>query len=81
LEEKMEKIKEMWRKLVDVSMMSVAKTCIIPLQDWLGLPNSARMNTPGTMGPENWSWRVRRESITDEVAYKLRELNAIYGRL
>jgi 4-alpha-glucanotransferase len=54
---------------------------MVPMQAVLGLGCDARMNTPGTMGPENWSWRVRSESLTDEVAYKLRELNAIYGRL
>ena len=66
---------------IAVAFGSVCSLAMVPMQDVLGLGADCRMNTPGTMGPENWSWRVRRESITDEVAYKLRELNAIYGRL
>ncbi len=30
---------------------------IVPLQDLLGLDNSARMNTPGTVG-SNWKWQA-----------------------
>ncbi|MDO4960556.1 MAG: 4-alpha-glucanotransferase [Eubacteriales bacterium] len=30
---------------------------IVPLQDLLGLDNSARMNKPGTVG-ENWNWQA-----------------------
>jgi 4-alpha-glucanotransferase len=51
------------------------------MQDVLGLGGDARMNTPGTMGDHNWSWRVRREALNDGVAGKLRELNWLYGRL
>ena len=46
---------------------------IAPLQDVLGLGGDARMNTPGTMGSQNWSWRVRQEAFTPYVSGKLRE--------
>jgi 4-alpha-glucanotransferase len=36
--------------------MSVADTVILPFQDLLGLPSSARMNVPG-VAAGNWEWR------------------------
>ena len=33
-----------------------ADTCIIPIQDLLGLDSSSRMNAPGTI-EGNWEWR------------------------
>lgn len=35
---------------------SAANTAIVPMQDLLNAPASARMNTPSTLGG-NWSWR------------------------
>ncbi|MCD8342384.1 MAG: 4-alpha-glucanotransferase [Clostridiales bacterium] len=60
---------------------SVCSLAMAPLQDVLGLGGDARMNTPGTEGPHNWSWRVRMEALNDGVAGKLRELTWLYGRL
>ena len=70
---------EMWRKLVDVSMMSVAKTCIIPLQDWLGLSNSARMNTPGTT-QNNWTWRLLPGMLTAKLGKEVLTVTKRFGR-
>lgn len=53
----------------------------LPLQDVLGLGSESRMNTPGTTGPHNWSWRVREEQLRPELAERLRTLTEIYGRL
>lgn len=60
---------------------SVCSLAMAPMQDVLGLGSDARMNTPGTEGPHNWSWRVRMEALNDGVAGRLRELNWLYGRL
>jgi 4-alpha-glucanotransferase len=60
---------------------SVCSLAMATMQDVLGLGGDARMNTPGTMGDHNWSWRVRCEALNDGVAGKLRELNWLYGRL
>lgn len=54
---------------------------IAPLQDVLGLGADARVNTPGTMGPHNWSWRVRAEAFNSEVSARLRHLTKLYRRL
>jgi 4-alpha-glucanotransferase len=70
---------QMWRKLVDVAMMCVAKTCIIPLQDWLGLPNSARMNTPGTVD-NNWTWRLLPGALTSKLSREVLMVTKRFGR-
>ena len=43
---------------------------IIPVQDILGLDDSARMNVPGTISEKNWTWKLKdfndfRERIKD----------------
>ena len=60
-------------------MSSVAKMCIIPIQDWLALDNSARINTPSTLG-DNWKWRLNKNQFTAELVEKIAEVTAIYGR-
>ena len=71
--------KWMYRKLIDLAMMSCADTCIIPLQDWLGLDNSARMNTPGTVDA-NWAWRLLPGQLTDELGEEVCNVSKRYGR-
>jgi 4-alpha-glucanotransferase len=49
---------------------SVAKFCVIPLQDVLGLDSDSRMNIPSY--PEgNWTWRYQPDALTKELAAKL----------
>ena len=59
--------KRMYKALLNLAMTSVAKTCIIPIQDYLALPNTARMNQPGTVGV-NWRWRLLPGQVTAELA-------------
>ena len=59
---------------------SVADYCIIPLQDYLGLDNSARINQPSTNG-KNWKWRVKKEALNGRLSGRIAELTALYGRL
>ncbi|GAA0154442.1 transferase [Lithospermum erythrorhizon] len=70
-------------EMISAALSSVAHTTIIPMQDVLGLGNSARMNIPATQFG-NWSWRVP-SSITfnslNSEANRLRDLLATYGRL
>jgi len=71
--------KWMYKKLVTVAMSSAANACVIPMQDWLGLDNTARMNTPGTVGV-NWNWRMLSGQTTDELAMDVRTVTQRYGR-
>jgi len=59
---------------------SVADLAVIPLQDFLGLDDSARINVPSTTGG-NWVWRTRKESISMELAGKIRHWMEITDRL
>ena len=57
--------------LIERAYASRASLAIVPAQDVLGLGSEARMNRPG--GVEgNWSWRIERGQLTDELAARLR---------
>ena len=66
--------------LIAAAMRSCAQTCIIPVQDYLGLGNDCRMNQPSTVG-ENWRWRLRPGQLTQEAGALARELTMRYGRM
>ena len=65
--------------LVCLAMSSVSNLCIIPMQDYLCLPNTARINTPSTLG-FNWQWRMKKGSFNDKLAEKIRKMTKLYGR-
>ena len=71
---------ELASELVRAAVSSVAKTCIIPLQDYLRLDNRARINFPSTLGT-NWRWRMTGEELTKELAASIRKLCQMYGRV
>jgi len=66
--------------LIRLAMAGVAGLCILPLQDLLGLDGSGRMNTPGK-AQGNWCWRYEPGALKPELARRLHEMTAIYGRL
>lgn len=68
------------KQLIRTASASVADTCIIPLQDLLGLDGSARINLPSTVGI-NWKWRMEQGATTPKKAKKLYELTKRYSRL
>jgi len=66
--------------LIEIALASRAALAVIPAQDVLGLGSEARMNRPGRVGG-NWRWRLRRGQLTPDLAARLREAAARYGRL
>lgn len=58
---------------------SVSKLCVVQMQDYLSLPNDARMNTPSTLGG-NWEWRLTPGMLSDDLNNRIRETNIRYGR-
>ncbi len=60
-------------------LASVANAAVVPLQDLLGLGTEARMNLPNSTSG-NWSWRYKAGSLTAELATRLKEMTALYGR-
>jgi 4-alpha-glucanotransferase len=69
-----------WR-FIRMAMGSVCRWAIVPLQDVLGLGSGSRMNTPGTVGAANWSWRAPADAFSTPASRRLRELAGVYGRL
>ena len=67
-------------KMIRMAQGSVADLCVIPLQDYLGLDNSARINQPSTFGT-NWQWRMRQEDLTAELEQRILGLTKLYGRM
>jgi 4-alpha-glucanotransferase len=65
--------------MIRAVLASVADIAIVPLQDVLGLGNSARMNLPGTVSG-NWKWRYRPGALSGELSARLRSLVALYDR-
>ena len=68
-----------YRSLVAQAMRTRSNICILPVQDILGLDNSARMNQPSTVNT-NWRWRMLSGVLTDEVCADLLALTRRYGR-
>lgn len=66
-------------EFIRAALASVADTAIIPIQDYLGLGNDARMNMPSTLGG-NWMWRLKKGQIQPDLAKKMKDLSALYGR-
>lgn len=64
---------------IRTAMASVAKYAVFPIQDLLGFGNDCRMNTPSVAGG-NWTFRYRKECLTDGLAYELRAMTELYGR-
>jgi 4-alpha-glucanotransferase len=67
--------------LIRLAWASVAQTAMTTAQDLLSLGHVARLNTPSTVGPPNWVWRLAPGQVTPEVAARLKELTAVYGRM
>lgn len=67
-------------ELIRLAMQSVASTCIIPMQDVLGLDSQARMNLPATLGT-NWKWALGPDYGEDKKTKdKLAYFTETYGR-
>ena len=52
--------KYLYKSFISLVMGSRAKTCIIPLQDYMGRDNRSRINRPSTVGT-NWRWRLTKQ--------------------
>lgn len=60
--------------VVRATLTSVARLAVIPMQDLLGLGSAHRMNFPGTLGGENWRWRLQWTQVDAGLAPRLRAL-------
>lgn len=71
---------ELNKPLISLIMRSAAKWCVIPMQDYLGLDNKCRMNTPSTVGT-NWKWRIRKNQLSVKLQKEIHAVTLRYGRM
>ena len=72
--------RELFRPVTALAMASIARLCVIPLQDYLGCGNDCRINRPSTLGG-NWRWRVSGEALSDALQAEILSVTRRYGRL
>ncbi|PST82840.1 4-alpha-glucanotransferase [Pedobacter yulinensis] len=68
------------RGLIELAYASVAWLALVPVQDILGLGESARINFPGSTG-KNWKWRLSPGSLDADLARAIAVLARRYGRI
>ncbi len=66
--------------LICTLMMSVAKICIIPVQDYLGYKDDTRINIPSTLGT-NWRWRLQKGELSEDLKKEVLSITRRYGRI
>lgn len=65
--------------IIRTAFASCAGVVIFQMQDYLGLDNTARMNTPSTLGG-NWKWRFAQGQISPQLEETLLRYAQLYGR-
>ena len=66
--------------LIRAGLMCRAESCVILIQDWLGLGHEARVNDPSHQ-ENNWHWRLKEGLLTEELQKRMFEMTRRYGRL
>ena len=66
-------------EMIRLLMASVAQAVIVPMQDVLGLPSSARLNIPSS-SKGNWRWRLKTSDLRSDLMEVLKEMSFLYGR-
>jgi 4-alpha-glucanotransferase len=69
-------------EFVEIAWKSTSLLAMVPLQDLFELGGDARMNTPGTSGPDvgNWRWKYQPGLLTPDVQERLKYLTLATGR-
>jgi len=73
-------IKSITRSIIELGFASIADTVIIPIQDYLCLNGDSRMNLPGTVSTNNWSYRINKNNLSDKLSSWIKEMNENYSR-
>ena len=66
--------------LIELAWKSKADLAVAPMQDFLELGTSARMNTPG-VAAGNWQWRLSHDALKDSLAHKIMKLTKDTNRI
>ena len=68
------------RGMIRGAMGSVSRICVVQMQDYLELGKEARMNFPGTLSMDNWTWRAVPGFDSEALAERILKLTRLYGR-
>ena len=72
-------VKKLHLSFISLVMRSQARMCIIPLQDYMGLDNDCRINTPSTVG-NNWKWRLEPGQLSQGLLREIASMTRRFGR-
>lgn len=67
-------------KIIELLFASNASHIILQFQDLLLTRDAYRINIPGKVSEDNWSYRIMSNDINDRLAQKFKELNLKYNR-
>lgn len=65
--------------VVRSALSSPADLAVIPMQDYLRLDDSARINIPSTLG-NNWIWRMRESAMNSMLSERIAKETTLYRR-
>ena len=69
------------RGMIRGAMGSVSRLCVVQMQDYLELGKEGRMNFPGTLSMDNWTWRAEDGFDSPSLARRIHQMTRLYGRL
>ena len=69
------------RGMIRAGMGSVSRLCMVQMQDYLELGKPARMNFPGTLSSDNWTWRAKDGFDSEVLAKEIYDITKRYGRI
>ena len=62
-------------------MGSVSSLFVAQMQDYLELGKERRMNFPGRLSDDNWTWRAKKGFTSKKLADKICAVTKRYGRI
>ena len=72
---------DMCEAIIKAGMNSKADLFMVQMQDYLKLGAEGRMNTPSTLDPKNWVWRMKEGKASKALAKRLYKLTKEAGRI
>ncbi len=66
-------------EMIRIAFATMARIVIIPMQDWLGLGEEARMNFPATTN-NNWQWKIVRRTLSASLVRRILKITRTYNR-
>lgn len=78
---KLKKDDDICKAVIKAGMASVADLFIVQMQDYLGIGAEGRMNTPSTLSPDNWVWRMKEGANDEALSKELLKMTKKYNRI